>query len=141
MIEKKELVSGEFHPPVAVQNWKDQNGCPTGGYIHGVGYNIIWQNGALEEAVLPEIEANQDIESIEDLIEVAEATEALKVPNGAFVEDILNACIIRLDYFQDSEFANDYNKEAIEHIEKAIAFLDARTEERKNRNVEGTHQI
>lgn len=60
-------------------------------------------------------------------------------PNGAILEDVIGACIMRLDFFQDSRFANEYNRRAIMHLEAALEELDNRTKERRVRGVEGSY--
>lgn len=61
--------------------------------------------------------------------------------NGAFNEDLLLMVVDRLESFQNSEFKCDENDEAIHHIMKAIESLRARTNKRKERGVEGTHEV
>jgi hypothetical protein len=94
----------------------DENGNPAGGVAVGTGFTISWQDGPL-----------------------GRGTERQE-PNGAFVEDLIVAVIDRINYYQDSRFACDYNADAIEHLKKALARLEARTVDREKREVEGTHQ-
>jgi len=97
------------------EHWNDENGNPSGGSTYGQGFAISWQNGPL----------GRDNDR--------------KEPNGAFVEDITKAAIDRLKYYQESRFACDYNAKAIEHLEAALAEMNARTANREERAVEGTH--
>ena len=60
--------------------------------------------------------------------------------NGIFIEDLLAICIHRLNGFQTGKLACTFNANAVEHIELALQFLQARTEDRKDRGVEGTTQ-
>ena len=59
--------------------------------------------------------------------------------NGAFVEDVLEACRQRLMFYQDSEFACEENEAAILSIKDAVKMLMERTEKRKLKGVEGTY--
>ena len=63
-----------------------------------------------------------------------------KIPNGAFVEDVIDACADRIRYYQGGRFASDYNAKALEHLEAALAALDQRTKDREARAVEGTYK-
>jgi len=98
-------------------HWSDAAGNPAGGITEGKGFTIAWQNGPL-----------------------GRGSERVQ-PNGAFVEEIIAAAIDRLSYYQSSPFACEYNERAIEYLEKAIKALRARTEDREDRMVEGTHQL
>lgn len=95
----------------------DAQGNPAGGTTSGVGISISWQNGPLGRGA------------------------DRKLPNGAFVEGVLLAARGRLEFFQGSKFASAYNAAAIDHIEKALECLDARTSDREGREVEGTHEV
>jgi len=100
---------------VVTQNISDQQGNPLGGSAEGIGLKIEWQAGPI----------GQDGSGI----------------NGAFVEDVLEACIGRLKFYQDSRYSCDYNARAMEKIREALDALDARTLDRKNRHVEGTNAV
>ena len=97
------------------EHWKDAEGRPAGGVSTGLGFTISWQNGLLGRG-------NQR-----------------RKPNGAFVEDVLQAVIGRLNAYQKSPFACDENATALEHLECAAAVLDARTQRREQAGTEGTH--
>lgn len=97
------------------EHWNDANGNPEGGTTFGNGFAIGWQHGPLGRG--------------------AERRE----PNGAFVEDVIDACADRIRYYQAGRFASDYNAKALEHLEAALAALDQRTKDREARAVEGTH--
>lgn len=96
----------------------DNDGNPAGGITSGRGFTIAWQNGPLQ---------------------VVNGSRA--VPNGAFVEDIIKAAKDRLSFYQLSKFCCQHNEDAIKHLEEAIKALNARTKERTERGVEGTHQV
>lgn len=96
----------------------DANGNPTGGFTGCTGMQINWQNGPLGRG--PD----------------------RKAPNGAFVEDVIVAARGRLDFYQTASggrFACGENAKAIEHLDAALAILNARTAAREARQVEGTH--
>lgn len=99
------------------ENWTD-DGMPAGGVAFGPGLCISWQNGPLGRG------------------------EDRKDPNGAFVESVLAAARRRLQWYQEvagGRFACDHNVRAIDAIGNALAWLDNRTYEREERQVEGTH--
>lgn len=94
---------------------KDDAGNPAGGTTSGVGIEIMWQDGPL-----------------------GRGTDR-KEPNGAFVEDVLNAAIGRLQFYQGSKFNCRENQIALTHMETALLWLQKRTADREARGVEGTH--
>lgn len=61
--------------------------------------------------------------------------------NGITHEVLLAIVADRLRAFQAGQFANRYNAEALAAIEAAQSALKARTLERMQRGVEGTHQV
>jgi hypothetical protein len=63
----------------------------------------------------------------------------IKERGGAFIEEVAEACIARLEYFQQSPFKCDENDEAIGHFKAAIAALDRRTARRVAEGTEGTY--
>lgn len=100
-------------------HWLDEDGNPAGGYTTSTGLTVIWQNGPLVDK---------------------ETGERLE-PSGCFVETLLAAAEGRLEFYQQGKFASDYNAEALEHIEAALAALHRRTADREARGVEGTHNV
>lgn len=98
-------------------NHLDENGMPTGGSVAGKGFSIAWQNGPLGRGV-----------------------ERLQ-PNGAFVEDVIAACLQRIRFFQDGRFHCRENALAITKLEEALMWLESRTRDREEREVEGTHGV
>lgn len=58
-------------------------------------------------------------------------------PNGISIESLLRVCENRLNEFQEGEFACPENENALRHIQEALLWLDARTQDRAMRNVEG----
>ena len=98
-------------------NQVDGNGNPTGGTIAGTGLTISWQNGPLGSG------------------------DDRKEPNGAFVETVIAAAKSRLEFYQCSLYACDYNSEAIKALELALWILNQRTVNRETRGVEGEHKV
>ena len=98
-------------------NTKNEKGIPTGGLISGVGIDIKWQEGPL----------GRDGDRIK--------------PNGAFVEDVINACKQRLEFYNNSQFKCRENSIAITKLDEALMWLEHRTKDREARGVEGTHSI
>lgn len=103
---------------VTARNHFDENGNPAGGYAHGVGFCVSWQDGP--RAKQPD--------------------GTLAPANGAFVEDLLVAATQRLAFFQSSKFVHPANAEAIRLINTAIETLAERANERANRGVLGSNQ-
>ena len=61
--------------------------------------------------------------------------------NGITHEVLLAIVADRLRSFQAGPFASDENREALDHVERALGWLHKRTRNRLARGVEGTHQI
>lgn len=61
--------------------------------------------------------------------------------NGLTHEVLLAILIDRMEGFQRGPFANDRNAHALKHLVEAQLSLQARTKERMERGVEGTHQV
>jgi len=93
----------------------DAQGKPAGGVTVGRGFTIAWQRGPLGRG--------------------AERKE----PNGAFVEDVIDAARDRLMHYQRGEFACEANADALRCLTAALEALDQRTRDRETRGVEGTH--
>lgn len=66
--------------------------------------------------------------------------EAGEQPNGAFVEDVLEVCKRRLEFYQDSPFACHENEVAIGDLEHALETLLSRRKDRAERGVQGKHE-
>lgn len=95
------------------EHWNDMNGNPAGGTTYGVGFTIGWQHGPLGRG------------------------ENRKEPNGAFVEDIIKAAIDRIEFYQQSKFASEFNAETLRLLAAALAVQITRTVTREARGVEG----
>ena len=98
------------------EHWNDADGKPAGGVTSGRGLAISWQNGPLGRG------------------------EERREPNGAFVEDVIQAVIGRIIFYQKSEFYCMKNAQALTALQKAAEYLDNRTSEREQREVEGAHE-
>lgn len=61
--------------------------------------------------------------------------------NGITNEALLAIVIDRLEGFQSSKYANDFNKDALEYTRRALSVLEERTKSREARGVEGTHEV
>ena len=99
------------------EHWLDANDNPAGGVSYGKGFAISWQNGPLGRG------------------------NDRKEPNGAFVEDVIQAVIGRIEFYQSSKFACQENADALVALYEAAKRLDDRTKEREVRAVEGTHAV
>lgn len=107
----------------------DAIGNPGGGETTGTGIDIRWQNGPLGRG------------------------DTRKEPNGAFVEGVIQAAIGRLQFYQTTripvigstngetslKFACRENALAITKLEEALMWLENRTRDLEEREVEGTH--
>lgn len=102
---------------IGQQHNTDDQGRPAGGHTEGIGFQIDWQNGPLM------IDGER------------------RDPNGAFVEDVIQAAIGRLEHYQESKFQCQENADAIDFLSLALGRLDDRTHAREERGVEGTHEV
>lgn len=118
-----------INPMLVASNQTDAEGNPTGGAVQleitreimgGAGIHnalvVYWQDG-------PRMKEDGSLDK----------------PNGAFVEDVIYAALQRLEFFQQSKYASDYNQAAIDHLTAALVALDARSTERHARGVLGKH--
>lgn len=99
----------------------DDFGNPTGGEVAGTGFGIAWQRGPLGRV----------------------GTEERVEPNGAFVEDVIDAALQRIQFYQsanDGKFRCRENSIAVTKLEEALLWLDSRTSRRTKQGVEGTHE-
>jgi hypothetical protein len=100
---------------IVASNFNDADGNPAGGVVDAVGIKIEFQNGPLGRG------------------------NDRKEPNGAFVEGVIQAAIQRIEYYQASKFKCRENAIALTHLETALLWLQKRTWDREQREVEGTH--
>ena len=96
----------------ATNNRNDQ-GHITGGVVHSVGVDIVWQDGPINRA---------------------------SGQNGALVDDVLWAAQQRLEAYQETDLRCRENALAITKIEEARHWLAARQAGRTERGVYGTYQ-
>lgn len=101
---------------ITSNHFTDKDGRPAGGTTYGEGFAIGWQNGPL----VVDGERQQQ--------------------NGAFVEDVIRAAIDRIEHYQTTEFRSHYNSSALIALQAALDHLKARTYDREQRGVEGTHE-
>lgn len=109
---------GGCPPPGSRDHWVDANENPAGGYSSGCGYLISWQNGPLGKIGSP----------------------ARKEPNGAFVEDIIDAVASRLRSISCIYKNPEVIKAVLFHLTSANEVLDSRTKRRVEAKTEGTHE-
>lgn len=104
---------------VTARNYFDDQGNPAGGYAHGVGFCVSWQDGPRGK----------------------QPDGSLAPANGAFVEDLLVAVAQRLAFFQSTQYAHEANAEAMRLVNTAIETLAERARERANRGVLGQNAV
>ena len=107
------MISGSLRE----EHWNDADGNPAGGSTFGNGFAISWQNGPLGRGA------------------------ERRAPNGAFVEDLIQAVIGRIEFYQRSRFKCQENENALASLHRAAWELDQRTKTREVRAVEGTHAV
>ena len=116
---------------IKAEHWNDANGNPEGGTTFGNGFAIGWQHGPL---------GRHTADCGTDRAEFKCSPDCSRHdPNGAFVEDVIEAAADRIRYYQSSKFASDYNANALFHLENALSALYQRTKDREAKGVEGTH--
>jgi hypothetical protein len=96
-------------------NWYDEKNNPTGGSSVAVGIRINWQDGVLKEG---------------------------ETQNGALIEEVVEAVIQRLRFYQsanEGKFACRENALAITHLEEAQHWMWRRTKNRVARGVANTY--
>ena len=104
--------------PIQSFNLTDDEGLPAGGVHVSPGCTIAWQNGPLGRG------------------------EDRQAPNGAFVENVIQAALERIEWYQtvsDGRFACPENALVITHLQEALSALNARTRRREVADIEGTH--
>lgn len=94
----------------------DSNGNPSGGQSLARGIEVNWQDGPLGTG------------------------ENRKEPNGAFVEELIQIAVDRINFYNDSKFRCRENSLAVTKLEEALHWLNARTSRRTEQNIEGTHK-
>lgn len=111
------------------RHFVDGDGNPAGGHICALGMEISFQDGPVKK-----LEADQ----------AKTASEIIKAQNdgrnGAFVEDVIEAAIGRLTFFQGTKFACVENRSALVFLKKAKSALTNRTARRVKQGVEGKYE-
>ena len=119
---QSDLVRDMFIRSHFSEHWTDKDGNPGGGISSNRGATISWQNGPLGRV----------------------GTDERKEPNGAFVEDIIEMVISRLEFYQtasDGKFACRENAQTIELLNAALEVQRRRTEKRTAAGIEGTNEM
>lgn len=116
---------------ITEDHYVDEEGNPAGGETNGTGIRIDWQDGPIRR-----------IEEVADPDSVGGTRFRLTdEPNGAFVEGVIQAALGRLTYYQSTPFSCRENALAITKLEEALHWLEHRTDDRRDRGVEGTHEV
>lgn len=95
------------------RNWVDANGNPAGATSSGVGFVIAWQRGDTEK----------------------------EGRNGAYLIEVMEACLHQMQFYQTTKFACRENEIAIAKQQEAINILKLRIERREAEGVLGTHEL
>jgi hypothetical protein len=98
----------------------DGEGNPAGGTAFGPHMSINWQNGVMPTKA-----------------------DGTPVPNGAFMETVIESVIQRLEFFQnemEGKFSSPEGASAIASLNDAVAQLELRSANRADRNVDNTHE-
>jgi|SRR5215469_521007 len=103
--------------PIHEEHLLDADGRPAGGFSTGEGFTIDWQDGPTRQA------------------------DGSYERNGAFVEEVIEACVGRIQFYNSTEFKCRENSLAITHLQEALHWLWDRTRDREERGVEGTHAL
>lgn len=92
----------------------DDEGNPAGGTSDATGISIQWQNGPMPT---PEDQ------------------------NGAFVIDVIQIAIDRINFYNESKFRCRENSLAVTKLEEAIHWLESRRTRRAGEGTLGTHNV
>jgi hypothetical protein len=98
----------------------DEEGNPAGGTVFGPHLIISWQNGVMPTKA-----------------------DGTPVPNGVFMETLIQSVIQRLEFFQnemEGKFSSPEGASAIASLNDAITELELRATNRAARNVDNTHE-
>lgn len=102
-----------------IENLTHEDGRPMGGTVKGIGCDISWQHG-----VCRDMEGNP----IPDM------------HNGVLIEDVIDACVKRLEYYQASAYSCRENAIALTKLQEASHWLEHRTKDRIKRSVLGKYE-
>jgi hypothetical protein len=90
------------------QFWSTADGLPDGGQSSGIGFSIAWQRGPLTGG-----------------------------RNGAFLIEVMEACLAQLIYYESTPFDSPENEQAREHLSRSIEILKARRDRRESQGILG----
>lgn len=93
---------------------KDELDNPAGGTSKDIGVDISWQNGPI---------AGPDDR------------------NGAFVIDVIQIAIDRINFYNESQFRCRENSLAVTKLEEAIHWLESRRGRRAGEGILSTHKV
>lgn len=119
-------------------HYVDEKGNPMGGHSHltmdgrALGLEISWQHGPLD----PEQVKGETAKEIVDKA-ASGPCRPNRGRNGAIVEDVIDAAIGRLTFFQNTKFPCRENLSAMHYLRLARKALDTRTLRRRAQGVEG----
>ena len=114
-VRRLETRSRSSHGTLVFTHHNDEQDRPAGGSAVGPGFVITWQDGPVDQA-------------------------AGEKPNGAFIEDVLQAVVDRMEYFQEGEFACDENNAALSSMRHAQHCMMERRRSRDAQGVLGKHE-
>lgn len=97
----------------------------------GYRYSLAYEGGT---------PGNQVLQFIEKAPTEEHSPELKLINDGTTTEAVIRVLIDRTQYL-NKQFPSEYNTTAIEHLEEALASLEARTSDRQERNVEGKNII
>ena len=112
----RRCISARSNTEMEFINETDQHGNPAGGRVNGCGFHIYWQDGPVNR-------------------------EEGERANGAFIEDVLDAVIDRMTFYQEGKFACLDNAEALRSLIDARKCMDRRRHDRHDRGVLGKHLL
>jgi hypothetical protein len=98
------------------RHYTTQEGAPDGGVAHGYWFTLCWQRGPLRN---PDGTTNE--------------------PNGAFLVDVINAVLDRLEFYKRINATHLYDDRAIELVGRAVEVLRSRIARRDRAGTLGTH--
>lgn len=101
----------------------DEEGNPTGGWSDLL---LMQPDGRVRQVLL---------------IEYQDGIVGDDGQTGAFVEDVIEAAVKRLTFFEESKFACVENRVALTHLREALASLDERTAKRTKAGIENTYEV
>ena len=94
-------------------HWTTHEGIDDGGISTGIGFTISWQRGTIQAAD----------------------------HNGAHLIDVIDACINRLEHFQEGKLADNHNETALKHLHAARQELWRRRAGRAAAVTLDTHKV